>query len=130
MRQAERTGNEATHRRRLHDPVPVVGQWLRSVVSGPIRYYGVPMNTQALHVLRFRVAWLWHRALLRRSQTGFVSWERMRSLIRRRGDAAPAVGLGRIQGDIGGFNQGGARGLVLVATHADAARDDERVALP
>ena len=68
-------------RRRLHDPIPAVGQWLRSVVGGHLRYYGVPMNSPALYVFRYRVAWLWHRALMRRSQTGWVSWERMRRLI-------------------------------------------------
>lgn len=72
---------KAEIRKRLHDPIPAVGQWLRWVVSGHIRYYGVPTNSQALHVFRSRVAWLWHRALSRRSQTGFVSWERMRRLI-------------------------------------------------
>jgi hypothetical protein len=34
-------------RRRIHDPVPEVGQWLRSVVSGHIRCYGVLMNDEA-----------------------------------------------------------------------------------
>jgi group II intron reverse transcriptase/maturase len=70
-------------RRRLHDPIPAVGRWLRSVVSGHVRYYGVPMNSHALQVFRFQVGWLWHRALSRRSQTGYVSWQRMRRLIDR-----------------------------------------------
>ena len=70
-------------RRRLHYPVPEVGQWLRSVVSGHFRYYGVPMNTPALALFRFRIGWLWQRALSRRSQTGRVSWDRMRRLIPR-----------------------------------------------
>jgi len=70
-------------RRRLHDPIPVVGTWLRQVVGGHIRYYGVPMNGPAIGMFRFQVGWLWHRALARRSQTGHVSWERMRRLIER-----------------------------------------------
>ena len=70
-------------RRRLHDPVPQTGKWLRSVVEGHIRYYGVPMNTPALHLFRFQVGWLWHRALSRRSQNGRVLWDRMRRLINR-----------------------------------------------
>jgi len=68
-------------RRRWHDPIPVVGQWLRSVVSGHLRYYGVPMNSRALSVFRFQVGRLWYRALARRSHKGRVSWERMRRLI-------------------------------------------------
>jgi hypothetical protein len=42
-------------RRRLHHSTPDVGQWLRSVVSGHFRYYGVPMNAPALHIFRFQV---------------------------------------------------------------------------
>jgi hypothetical protein len=69
--------------RRMHDPVPDVGKWLRSVVGGHIRYYGVPMNSHALFVFRFEVGRLWHRALCRRSQNGRVTWERMRRYIDR-----------------------------------------------
>jgi len=68
-------------RHRWHDPIPDVGQWLRSVVSGHIRYYGVPTNGRALSVFRYRVGWLWQRALSRRSQNGYVPWARMRRLI-------------------------------------------------
>jgi group II intron reverse transcriptase/maturase len=70
-------------RRRMHDPIPEVGKWLRSVVAGHVRYYGVPMNNQALHLFRFQVARHWHRALSRRSQTGRVRWDRMQRLIDR-----------------------------------------------
>jgi RNA-directed DNA polymerase len=31
-------------RQRMHEPVPTQGTYLRSVVSGHIRYFGVPMN--------------------------------------------------------------------------------------
>src|SRR5271169_2375616 len=70
-------------RRRLHHPIPAVGQWLRSVMSGHFRYYGVPMNAPALHIFRFQTGWLWHRALSRRSQNGRILWDRMRRLIHR-----------------------------------------------
>jgi RNA-directed DNA polymerase len=70
-------------RKRMHDPIPELGSWLRSVVSGHIRYYGVPMNAPALRLFRFQVGWLWHRALSRRSQNGRVLWDRMRRLIDR-----------------------------------------------
>jgi RNA-directed DNA polymerase len=36
-----------------------------------------------LAVFRFRVGWLWHRSLSRRSQNGRVLWDRMRRLITR-----------------------------------------------
>ena len=70
-------------RRRMHDPIPEVGRWLRSVVTGHIRYYGVPTNAHALRLFRFQVGWLWHRTLSRRSQNGRVSWDRLRRLIER-----------------------------------------------
>jgi RNA-directed DNA polymerase len=81
--QAKLSEVTAELRRRMHDPVPQMGKWLRSVVEGHIRYYGVPMNTPALHLFRFHVGWLWHRTLSRRSQNGRVLWDRMRRLINR-----------------------------------------------
>jgi group II intron reverse transcriptase/maturase len=79
--QAKLSAVKAELRHRWHDPIPAVGQWLRSVVSGHIRYYGVPMNSRALSMFRFRIGWLWHRALARRSHKGRVTWQRMRRLI-------------------------------------------------
>jgi group II intron reverse transcriptase/maturase len=70
-------------RQRLHEPIPEVGRWLRSVVDGHIRYYGVPMNTPALSLFRFQVGRLWHRALQRRSQTANLLWTRMKRLVDR-----------------------------------------------
>jgi group II intron reverse transcriptase/maturase len=81
--QAKLNEVKAELRRRMHDPIPAVGKWLRSVVEGHFRYYGVPMNRQALSLFRFQVGWLWHRALSRRSQNGRVRWDRMERLIAR-----------------------------------------------
>jgi RNA-directed DNA polymerase len=67
--------------RRMHDPVPVVGAWLKTVVGGHVRYFGVPSNRYALAHFRFTVGKLWHRVLARRSQRGRVPWERMKRLI-------------------------------------------------
>jgi len=72
---------KAELRRRMHDPIPEVGKWLRSVVSGHMRYYGVPSNGPALYTFRWKVGRLWHRVLSRRSQKGRVLWDRMRRLI-------------------------------------------------
>jgi RNA-directed DNA polymerase len=72
---------KAELQRRMHQPIPEQGKWLQAVVRGHIRYYGVPMNTPALSLFRFRVGWLWHRALSRRSQNGRLLWTRMRRLI-------------------------------------------------
>jgi hypothetical protein len=81
--QAKLSEVKANLTRRMHDPIPEMGKWLRSVVGGHVRYYGVPMNGPALHVFRFQVGRLWHRALSRRSQNGRVPWDRMRRLIDR-----------------------------------------------
>jgi group II intron reverse transcriptase/maturase len=74
---------KAELKRRMHDPVPEVAKWLRSVVEGHNRYYGVPMNAPALHVFRFQVVGLWRRALSRRSQSGRVLWDRMLRIVNR-----------------------------------------------
>jgi hypothetical protein len=55
-------------RRRMHRPIREQGAWLRSVVGGHTRDYGVPMNTAALRTFRSRVGWLWLRTLRRRGQ--------------------------------------------------------------
>jgi group II intron reverse transcriptase/maturase len=81
--QAKLNAVKAELRQRMHAPIRDTGKWLRSVVSGHFRYYGVPMNRHALKKFRFRIGWLWHRALSRRSQNGRVPWTRMRRLIDR-----------------------------------------------
>jgi len=74
---------KAELQQRMHEPIPDQGKWLQAVVRGHTRYYGVPMNQPALQVFRYRVGWLWHRSLSRRSQNGRVLWDRMRRLITR-----------------------------------------------
>jgi len=81
--QAKLNEVKAELRRRMHHPVPEVGQWLRSVVDGHNRYYGVPMNDPALHLFRLQVGWLWYRALSRRSQNGRIPWDRMHRILAR-----------------------------------------------
>ena len=81
--QAKLNAVKAEIQRRMHAPIPEVGRWLRAVVSGHFRYYGVPMNTPALQSFRFQIGRLWHHALSRRSQNGHVCWDRMRRLINR-----------------------------------------------
>src|SRR5258707_10941277 len=81
--QAKLNEVKAELRRRMHHPVPEVGQWLRSVVDGHNCYYGVPMNDPALHLFRLQVGWLWYRALSRRSQNGRIPWDRMHRILAR-----------------------------------------------
>lgn len=70
-------------RRRMHHPVPDQGKWLRSVVGGHMRYYGVPMNQRALGAFRHHVSHLWYRTLKRRSQKSKLTWSRMQHHVER-----------------------------------------------
>ena len=70
-------------RKRMHQPVPEVGQWLRSVVAGHNRYYGVPSNLQSLYSFRHHIGRHWFHSLRRRSQKTRLTWERMCRLIDR-----------------------------------------------
>lgn len=81
--QAKLSEVKAELRRRMHASIPAQGQWLGAVVRGHIAYYGVPMNAPALHLFRFQVGRLWHRALCRRSQRGRITWPRMLRLLQR-----------------------------------------------
>jgi RNA-directed DNA polymerase len=67
---------------RLHDPIPEQGAWLRTVLLGHYRYYGVPMNGPALRAFWNQVIRLWREALRRRSQRGRITRQRMDQLIR------------------------------------------------
>jgi group II intron reverse transcriptase/maturase len=70
-------------RRRLHDPLPVVAKWLRVVLLGHYRYYGVPGNSRKLNSFHFHLSRMWYKALRRRSQRHRLNWERMDRLIAR-----------------------------------------------
>jgi len=70
-------------RRRMHDPVPEVGNWLTSVVRGHMQYYGVPRNSHAISAFRHQVVLYWYSALRRRSQKTRLTWKRMERLVKR-----------------------------------------------
>jgi hypothetical protein len=64
-------------RRRMHQPIPRQGKWLKQVVTGYFNYHAVPTNGRALTEFRFRVKGLWHRTLRRRSQKDWTPWDRI-----------------------------------------------------
>jgi RNA-directed DNA polymerase len=70
-------------RRRLHTPIREQGAYLRSVLLGHFRYYGVPMNGPALSAFRRAAGYLWRTVLRRRSQGNHLPWRRMRRYIAR-----------------------------------------------
>ena len=64
-------------RRRMHQPIPEQGKWLRQVVTGFFAYHAVPTNIRALNVFRHHVTDLWRRSLRRRSQKDRTTWDRI-----------------------------------------------------
>ena len=65
-------------RRKMHEPVGVVGEWLKRVVQGYYRYHAVPGNIAALGRFRDRLCMLWRQALRRRSQRRKPGWDQLR----------------------------------------------------
>lgn len=64
-------------RRRMHLPVKAQGEWLRSVILGFDRYYGVPGNWSALFRFRRALARLWWQSLRRRGNRRKLTWAQM-----------------------------------------------------
>jgi len=70
-------------RRRMHTPITEVGKWLRSVLLGHYRYYGVPRNSRRLSAFRYHLLCYWKWTLRRRSQRQRTTWERMNLMATR-----------------------------------------------
>jgi len=67
-------------RRRMHEPIPEQGAWLKQVVRGFFAYHAVPTNGSALGAFYYYVKRIWLRTLRRRSQKDRFSWQRMHGL--------------------------------------------------
>jgi RNA-directed DNA polymerase len=81
--QAKLKAVKAELRQRMHAPLDEQGAYVRAVVAGHVRYYGVPMNSRAIGAFRVAVGKLWWRSLRRRSQRHHLPWRRMEGLIDR-----------------------------------------------
>ena len=68
-------------RRRMHQPIPQQGKWLRQVVLGYFNYHAVPTNSRALMSFRDEIIKRWRRALSRRSQKASLTWAQMNRLV-------------------------------------------------
>jgi group II intron reverse transcriptase/maturase len=79
--QAKLKAVKAELKARMHDPIPEVGKYLRSVVLGHVRYYGVPRNGPAIIAFRRAVGLVWWRVLRRRSQGNHLPLRRMWPLL-------------------------------------------------
>jgi hypothetical protein len=67
-------------RRRMHQPIPVQGKWLRQVVDGYFNSFAVPTNHRALTMFRDEVVRRCGRLLGRRSDKGVLTWARINAL--------------------------------------------------
>jgi RNA-directed DNA polymerase len=74
---------KAELRRRMHEPVASVGEWLRSVTLGYYRYHAVPGNIDRLNVFAQRLRRQWRFLLCRRSQRGRAIWDRLTPIFER-----------------------------------------------
>jgi RNA-directed DNA polymerase len=69
--------------RKRHEPVPVLGKWLRSVIQGHFNYFAVPGNRKAIDRFRTEINRAWLFALRRRSQKSRnLMWDRIKRLIK------------------------------------------------
>lgn len=69
--------------RNMHVDVATVGKYLRSVLLGHYRYYGVPGNGHSMKAFRYVILQSWLRTLRRRSQKDRTSHRRLASLANR-----------------------------------------------
>lgn len=74
---------KATLKERMHWSISEVGEWLKTVLIGHYRYYGVPWNGKMLARFRWAVMRLWRNILRRRSQKHRITWNRMYRIAER-----------------------------------------------
>ncbi len=67
----------------MHEPVALVGAWLKRVVEGYYRYHAVPGNLSVLSRFRERLCRYWRHVLRRRSQRRKPDWDRLRPIFDR-----------------------------------------------
>jgi RNA-directed DNA polymerase len=66
---------------RMHEPIQFMGKWLRSVVTGFYRYFGVPGNYKDMSDFRYHIGQRWFHILRRRGQKGLLTWKEMGQLM-------------------------------------------------
>ena len=66
---------KAELRSRLHDKISDTGIWIRQALQGHLNYFAVPGNDPSIWAFFNEVRRHWMRALRRRSQRAFISWE-------------------------------------------------------
>jgi hypothetical protein len=74
---------KAELRRRMHEPVASVGEWLQKVTLGYYQYHAVPGNLDHLRVFMHRLRRLWRLVLIRCSQRRRATWDRLNPILNR-----------------------------------------------
>ena len=69
--------------RRMHEPIPEMGTYVRAVLLGYMHYYAVPMNAVSVSNFRMAMGRIWWRVLKRRSQKNHLPWARMKRHVAR-----------------------------------------------
>ena len=64
-------------RRRMHEPIPRAGQWLRPGIVGYYRYHAVSGNIDRLESFHRALIHLWYRMLKRRRNKSKITWSAM-----------------------------------------------------
>lgn len=65
-----------------HQPLEWQLRYLNSVLKGHYLYYGVTANFRCLAAFYRHVKWSWHRYLSRRSQRGYIRWEKFKRILK------------------------------------------------
>lgn len=70
-------------RRRIHDPIPEVGRWLRGVILGYDQYHAIPGNGKAIRSFREDIKRYWFKMLRRRGQKRRINWQAFGPIVKR-----------------------------------------------
>jgi len=63
-------------RKRWHDPLPKTGEWIQKVLQGHLNYFSVSGNDSSIWLFFNEVRRLWLHRIRKRSQKGFMNWNR------------------------------------------------------
>jgi group II intron reverse transcriptase/maturase len=71
-------------RKRMYQPIELIGKWLRVVMVGYFNYYSVPDNRRACWIFRGAINRVWLKVMRRRSQRGKkLTWEKFNKTIKQ-----------------------------------------------
>lgn len=69
-------------RRWMHERIEQQVVRINRVLRGHYNYYGVPGNSRRIDTFAFEVRRYWRRCLSRRSQNGYMNWDRLNQILK------------------------------------------------